>query len=163
MKDGPAAGAGGAAPALERDAHGRLRARLADGQVLEDLVVVRAFPLSAPDAGFSLVGRDGREKHWIPDAEELDDASRRALAEALAEREMMPRIERIVSISSRTTPSEWQVLTDRGPTRLVLRAEEDIRRLGADSLLVTDRHGLQFRLEPSRLDASSRRLLDRFR
>lgn len=149
--------------ALEIDAHGRFDARLSDGTVHADVLVVRAFPLSAPDAAISLVGRDGREVCWIPDLAQLDTASRKIVAAALAERDIVPRIERIVAVSSFVTPSEWQVLTDRGGVTLTLRAEEDIRRLGAHTLLITDRYGVSFRIDDSsRLDAGSRRLLDRF-
>lgn len=149
--------------ALECDAHGRLNLRLADGSVVEDITAVRAFPLSAPQEGISLVGRDGRERHWIDTPESLDPASRKVLATALAERDIVPRIERILAVSTFVTPSEWQVVTDRGETSLTLRAEEDIRRLGRQALLIADRHGIHFRVDDiGRLDAGSRRLLDRF-
>ena len=148
---------------LAFDAHGRLELRLADGTVAADVTPVRAFPLSAPDEGVSLVGREGREIHWIDRPEALDTASREVLAAALAERDVVPRIERILSVSTFVTPSEWRVVTDRGETSLTLRAEEDIRRLGPRALLVADRHGIQFRIDDlGRLDAGSRRLLDRF-
>jgi hypothetical protein len=41
----------------------------------------------------------------------------------------MPVITRIVSVASFATPSTWQVETDRGTATLVLKGEEDIRRL----------------------------------
>ena len=149
--------------ALAFDAHGRLELRLADGSVLADVTPVRAFPLSAPDEGVSLVGRDGHELLWIETPDELDPASREVLATALAERDVMPRIERILSVLTFVTPSEWRVATDRGEASLTLRAEEDIRRLGPRALLVADRHGIHFRIDDiGRLDAGSRRLLDRF-
>ncbi len=151
------------AVAVVCDAHGRLDLRLPDGSAQDDVTVVRAFPLSAPDEGISLVGRDGRERYWIDRLDELDPASREVVATALAERDIMPRIERILSVSTFVTPSEWRVLTDRGETSLTLRAEEDIRRLGRRALLVADRHGVHFRIDDiGRLDAGSRRLLDRF-
>lgn len=157
----PAPDAG--AISLRFDAHGRLELRLADGSVLPDVIAVRAFPLSAPEEGISLVGRDGREHCWIETPVQLDPASREVLASALAERDIVPRIERILSVSTFVTPSEWQVVTDRGETSLTLRAEEDIRRLGRRALLIADRHGIHFRVDDiGALDAGSRRLLDRF-
>jgi hypothetical protein len=149
--------------ALGLDAHGRLELRLADGRVLADVTPVRAFPLSAPGEGVSLVGRDGHELCWIERLETLDPASREVLESVLADRDIVPLIERILSVSTFVTPSEWRVLTDRGETSLTLRAEEDIRRLGAQALLIADRHGIHFRIDDiGRLDAGSRRLLDRF-
>ena len=53
--------------------------------------------------------------------------------------------------------------TDRGPTQLTLKAEEDIRRLAGGRLLITDRHGLQFMVDDqAALDPRSRRILERF-
>jgi hypothetical protein len=41
--------------------------------------------------------------------------------------------------------------------------EEDLRRIGADGLLISDRHGVQYLVRHvSQLDRASRRLLDRF-
>ncbi|MBS0330036.1 MAG: DUF1854 domain-containing protein, partial [Proteobacteria bacterium] len=61
------------------------------------------------------------------------------------------------------TPSTWTVETDRGETRFILKGEEDIRRLGAAALLISDSHGVQYLIRDlSRLDKTSRRLLDRF-
>jgi hypothetical protein len=55
------------------------------------------------------------------------------------------------------------VETDRGDTDLVLKAEEDIRRLSPTTLLISDSRGIQFLIRdvPS-LDKASRRILDRF-
>src|SRR5690606_41295673 len=95
--------------------------------------------------------------------EARDPAPRKAPDTSRAERDIVPRIERILSVSPFVPPSEWRVVTDRGATTLTLRAEEDIRRLGTRALLVADRHGIHFRIDDiERLDATSRRLLDRF-
>src|SRR3546814_4099672 len=75
----------------------------------------------------------------------------------------MPRIQRIRQVSSFATPSTGQVETDRGDTALLLKAEEDIRRLSATTLLIVDGHGIQFLIgNVSELDKGSRRLLDHF-
>ena len=62
------------------------------------------------------------------------------------------------------TPSTWQVDTDRGPTELVLKVEEDIRRLpGQRRLLITSAHGVVFDIpDRNALDRVSRRYLERF-
>jgi hypothetical protein len=79
-------------------------------------------------------------------------------------REFVPTIEKIVAVSSFSTPSTWDVETDRGPARLVLKAEEDIRRLGGRTrLLIAGGDGVQFRVQDTTaLDRHSRRLLERF-
>jgi hypothetical protein len=61
------------------------------------------------------------------------------------------------------TPSIWDIETDRGATTLLLKGEEDIRRLSASVLLVTDGHGVQFLIrDMAQMDRHSRKLLDRF-
>lgn len=150
--------------ALARNAHGRLVLTLADGTAHEGVVPVRAFPIAAPGEGLSLVGSDGHELAWIDRLAELPAPVRALIEEDLAVREFVPTIQRILSVSSFSTPSTWQVETDRGPARLVLKAEEDIRRLaGRTRLLIAGSDGLQFLVPDSTaLDRASRRLLERF-
>ena len=148
---------------LSRNAFGRLVFVGADGVAREGIVPVRAFPVSAPAAGVALVSDDGRELAWVDTLGELPIATRTLVEEELAKNEFMPEIRRISGVSSYATPSTWRVETDRGDTDLVLKGEEDIRRLGADALLVVDRHGIQFLIRDLQaLDRASRRILDRF-
>jgi hypothetical protein len=149
--------------ALSRDPYGRLVLRDAAGVEHVGVVPVRAFPIGAPDEGLSLVSADGHELAWIERLDALD-APRRALVEQdLASREFVPEIRAIRAVSSFATPSTWTVDTDRGPTDLVLKGEEDIRRLGRTSLLIADRHGIQYLVRDiGALDRPSRKLLDRF-
>jgi len=148
---------------LSRNAFGRLVFVAADGLVHEGVVPMRAFPIAAPDAGISLVSAEGHELAWIDALADLPDAMRELVAAELANREFMPVIRRIVGVSSFATPSTWHVETDRGDTDLVLKGEEDIRRLPGEALLVADRHGIQFLIRDLQaLDRASRRILDRF-
>jgi hypothetical protein len=72
-------------------------------------------------------------------------------------------IERVTHVSSFVTPSVWDVVTDRGATQLLLKGEENIRRLGEGLLMVSDAHGVQYLIRnPQDMDRESRRLLDRF-
>lgn len=148
---------------LSRDRFGRLGYLGADGERHDEVVPVRAFPLTAPDEGIALVGADGHEVAWIERLENLPPALCALIEEELASRDFMPEILQIRSVSSFATPSTWQVRSDRGETSLVLRGEEDIRRLGDTGLLIGDGHGIQFRIRDlGALDKTSRRLLDRF-
>lgn len=149
---------------LDRDAHGRLVLRLADGTAHVGVVPVRAFPLADPEGPLALVGADGRELAWIEQpAAELSPPAHALIDEELASRGFTPVIQQILAVGSFTTPSTWQLLTDRGPAALVLKGEEDIRRLGGDALLITDSHGMPWRIADRwALDKRSRRLLERF-
>lgn len=148
---------------LTRDAFGKLVLTDASGERHVGVAPVRAFPIQAPDEGISLMTSDGREVAWIPALTELAPALRRMLEEELRGREFMPEIKAISAVSSYATPSTWQVSTDRGDTSFVLRGEEDIRRIGQETLLISDSHGIHFLLRnlPG-LDAQSRKILDRF-
>jgi hypothetical protein len=148
---------------ISRNAFGRLVVVDEGGTVHEGVTPVRAFPLSAPEAGVALVSTDGHEAAWIPDLTALPHEARVLIEAELAPREFTPEIGRLVSVSSFATPSVWDVETDRGDTSFVLKGEEDIRRLGRSSLLIADSFGVQFLVRDiGALDKASRRLLDRF-
>lgn len=148
---------------LSRDALGRLVLRDADGTTHPGVVPVRAFPISAPAEGVSLLGTDGRECVWIERLSSLDDMPRVLIEEELAAREFVPQIREIRAVSSFFTPSTWHVATDRGDTRFVLRGEEAIRRLSSKVLLIADENGVHYLVRDiEALDADSRKLLDRF-
>jgi hypothetical protein len=126
-------------------------------------VPVRAFPIQAPDKGISLVLHDGQEVAWIDDLADLPLATLALVQDELEGREFMPEILHIARVSSYATPCTWQVKTDRGDTEFVLKGEEDIRRIGAASLLVADNHGIHFLIRDMfTIDRHSRKILDRF-
>lgn len=147
---------------LRRDAFGRLLLNTDEfGEV--PIVPVRSFPISDPKQGLALIGPDGTELVWIDSPDDLTPEILQLLQEELASREFTPEIQRILSVSSFATPSHWQVETDRGRTELVLKGEEDIRRLSPSTLLIADYSGVHFLIrDVSKLDKPSRKLLDHF-
>jgi hypothetical protein len=148
---------------LRRMADGRLRFTTTDGQSFENVTPVRAFPISAPDQGVSLLSAEGRELLWIESLAEWPEPERELLQQALDQREFMPEIRRLISVSGFVTPCTWTVETDRGDTQFILKGEEDIRRLNAATLLISDSQGINYLLRDlSGLDRMSRKLLDRF-
>ena len=148
---------------LDRNALGKLVLITAGGDVIDNVVPVRAFPVQVPNGQISLVGADGHEVTWIERLEDVPEAARLLIEEELRLREFTPVIQRLLEVSSFATPSQWTVETDRGRTSFVLKGEEDIRRLSRDVLLVLDSHGVQFLIrQPQQLDRHSRKLLDRF-
>ncbi len=152
------------AATLTRNAYGKLAFTGADGQVRAGVVPVRAFPIQAPEHDISLLDADGHEVAWIDELARVPEPAQGLIRAALAEREFMPEIRAILEVSSFSTPSTWQVRTDRGDTSFVLKGDEDIRRLAGNTLLVTDTHGIQFLIrDMTALDRESRRLLDRFK
>jgi hypothetical protein len=148
---------------LTRAPSGALVLTTAGGEIHEGVLPVRPFPISAPDEGFSLVTSAGREIAWIDRLADLPADARVLVEEALATREFLPEIRRLVAVSSFATPSTWTVETDRGATVFVLAGEDDIRRMTVSMLLVSDANGVQYLVRDHRsLDRASRKLLDRF-
>lgn len=149
---------------LERDSLGRLVLIDAHGHRHVGVYPVRAFPITAPGAGISIMDQSGKELCWFDGVGSIPEAELGLIEEEMTAREFMPVIERITKVSTYATPSIWDIETDRGPTRIRLKGEEDIRRIAGNTLLIADSNGLQFLIKDStQLDKTSKKLLDRFR
>ncbi len=152
---------------LERNAFGRLVLVAPDGTRHENIIPVRAFALSAPETGIALMSAESKELQWIERLADLPEPAQGMIAEELAKREFTPVIRRIIAVSSFATPSTWTVDTDRGQTTLILKSEEDIRRLqetmGPGALMIADSQGIHFLIrDRTALDLLSQRILKRF-
>jgi hypothetical protein len=148
---------------LQRSLAGRLVCTLDDGSTHANVTPVRSFPLAAPDEGLALMSQEGHEIVWIEQLSDLKDENRQLIEAELSSREFMPEIHRIESVSSYATPSTWSLSTSRGPTQMVLKGEEDIRRLPDNGLLVADNHGILYLIRDRKaLDRHSRKILERF-
>ena len=148
---------------LKRDPFGKLVLTNGEGEEFVGVAPVRSFPVQAPTKGISLVRDGGKEVAWIDDLESMPADIRALVTEELDGREFMPEIQAIKDVSSFATPCTWTVRTDRGDTEFVLKGEEDIRRLGAYSLLIADSHGIHFLIRDMfAIDKGSRKILDRF-
>jgi hypothetical protein len=148
---------------LTHDSFGRLV--LIDNQGVRhiDVTPVRAFPNTDPQHWISLVSAEGTEIVCLPDLHDLPSATRRILDDEFANREFAPLIQRIVSISTVSEPSEWTVETDRGPAQFVLQSDSDVRRIDAQRAMVVDAHGTRYRIDHlDGLDSRSRRYLERY-
>jgi hypothetical protein len=148
---------------LTRNSYGKLVLTHQSGMMHEGVVPIRAFPITDPDHGIALIDSQGHEVMWINQLEDLPQNHRELIESELAQREFMPKIKRVLKVSSFITPNTWQVETDRGETVFVLKGEEDIRRLSATSLIITDNHGIHFLIQDRlALDRHSRKWLDHF-
>lgn len=148
---------------LSQDAWGRLVLIDADGKRHVGVEPVRAFPLTDPGLWISLCDPNGREIVSIESLENLSPSTRQIIEDELALREFTPIIKRIVRLSGEISPSDWDVETDRGATRFTLDSEDDVRRISAHRVLITDSRKLRYQVPDIRLlDVSSRRILERF-
>jgi Domain of unknown function (DUF1854) len=124
---------------------------------------IRSFPVSDPEYGVSICDAQGRELLWIERLSALSAAARESLQADLAQREFLPVLVRIVSISANSEPCEWEVETDRGPTKFVLKTDEDVRRIEVGRAMVTDANGVEYLIpDLAALDATSRKYLERY-
>jgi hypothetical protein len=149
---------------LERDTLGRLILIDASGVRHVGVYPVRAFPITAAGAGISIMDQSGKELCWFDAVSAIPELELGLIEDEMAAREFMPVIEKITKVSTFATPSIWDIETDRGPTRIRLKGEEDIRRIAGNTLLIADSNGLQFLIkDATQLDKVSKKLLDRFR
>ncbi|MFO0722165.1 MAG: DUF1854 domain-containing protein [Myxococcota bacterium] len=148
---------------FSRDTFGRLVLTTVDGKVHSGVLPIRAFPLSAPDELIVIVDNLGREVASIERLSQLPEPARGFIVAELAEREFLPVIREILSISDGAEPTGWQVLCDRGQVGFTLPAEENVRALPDGGALITDNHGIRFRIpQVSALSAASQKLLRRY-
>jgi hypothetical protein len=147
---------------LHRNAAGLLVFTDDRGQSHVGVEPVRSFPISEPERLISLLGSDGKEITSIADLAELPSEVAQLVRRELADREFLPRIERIVRVKRHKEPHEWEVVTDRGRVQFLLR-DDDIRRLGPTRAILVDMHGVRFYIPDSRqLDAKSQRILSQY-
>jgi len=148
---------------LTHDPWGRLVLTNPDGSAHVGVVPVRAFPIGHPKGWLILCSSEGRELHCLEDPTTLPRELRGLLDEELARREFVPVIRRVRKVSSYLEPAEWEVDTDRGPTRFVLKTEDDVRRLGPYRALIIDAQGVRYLIPDTRdLDAYGRRAVERY-
>src|SRR5262245_36805465 len=147
---------------LERNASGRLVFTKANGETYVAVDPVRPFPLSDPDCFISLVDSRSHELLCVNDLADLSLEIANFIRQELAQREFLPRIERIVRVKQHKDPHEWEVITDRGPAEFLFH-DDDIRRLSPTRAILVDMHGVRFYIPDSRqLDAKSRRILSQY-
>ena len=120
--------------------------------------VVRAAPLSHPDHYISFLDGKDEEVCMIDDLKEVDEETRRLIAEELDRRYLTSTIERISSVRNEFGTSYWDVQTNRGQREFVIQnVAENAQWLGDHRLLLIDVDGNRF--EIPRLDGLDKRSL----
>ena len=146
---------------LHRDESGRLV--LTDDAGSHVVEPIRAFPVSDPERWISLVDSHGHELVGIPDLNSLPRETSELIRSELAQREFLPRIEKVIKVVDNKEPEVWDVVTDRGPVRFLMRNSDEIRRLGPHRAILLDMYGVRYYIADSRqLDAHSQRILSKY-
>lgn len=134
-----------------------------DQGVRQNVRPVRLFPLTDPQHWIALVGDNGRELACIEDPATLSDDQRAILNAALAKRDFVPIIRRIINITRAPEGHDWHVETDRGTTTFRIETDESIQSLGAGRLVIIDKLGTRYLVpQITGLDRESRRRLERY-
>lgn len=148
---------------LDYDAWGRLVLTDAGGRQHVDVEPVRAFPFSAPEQWIAIVNAAGAELVLVEDLHSLPATTRELLLADLARREFLPVIRRITSVAPMADGFDLAVETDRGPARICLKSEDDVRRLDDGRYLIVAAGGIRYLVpDARRLDPASRRRLEQF-
>lgn len=148
---------------LVHDAWGKLVLIDSEGERYVGVTPIRIFPTSDAEHWIAILDARGQELVLIEDPSRLGPVVRELLEGELAKREFMPEILQITYISSIMEPCDWEVVTDRGPTRFVLKSEDDIRRLGPYSGVIIDAQGVRYLVRDTRkLDAYGRRSIEQY-
>ncbi len=146
---------------LARNRWGRLVMTDENGNQHEDVSVVPLFPITEPRKWISIITSDGKEIASIENPEEYSSEIQEHLKNELTYRDFVPRISKVLQVSGTSEPCEWHVETNHGPTRFVLKSEEDIRRLSVHEVIIVDANGGRFRVDDTRkLDARSLRYIE---
>ena len=133
------------------------------GEQFADVEVVRAFPLTDPRHAISICDPKGKELLFLECLDEVEPDTRAMIEAELAQREFVPIILRITNTPSSSEPATWQVETDRGVTTFEVESDEAIHRQDNRRVTITDAHGVRYEIpDIGRLDARSRKVLDRF-
>ena len=96
---------------LSKNTFGQLCLETEAGQFHEQVLPVKAFPISLPGECIAIVDRDGHELVWLDDLNEVSADNQSIIKQELANREFMPVLTRIsaVSYTHLTLPTNREV------------------------------------------------------
>jgi len=146
---------------ITRNGAGQLEVRLQGREdVVVDARVARCFPWSLPEHYVSVRDRDGQELTLLKTLDALDEASRRVVAEELADKVFNPRILRVLDHKDEFGVTSITVQTDRGEATFQVRSRDDVRVLSATRAVFRDADGNNYEVaDLDALDRVSRRFL----
>jgi hypothetical protein len=118
---------------------------LAEERSWRGVRIARAFPFSNPDqyVGF----RDAADKDIgiVVDVSGLDEQSRAIIADELDRRYFTPQVHTVVSVKELYGTVTWEVVTDRGARRFVVRNMRDnVAPIGPNRILLSDTEGNRY-------------------
>ncbi len=126
---------------FRRDAQGNVVLEMA-GKTQQIGSMMAAFPLTHSNGMVSLRDLEGAEIGILDSAGDLDEESRRIVADALERSYFMPRILDIFEVTDAMNVVEWIVETNRGARTFHVRhVRQNIRRIGRRQFVIKDVDG----------------------
>ena len=120
----------------------------------------QCFPWSEPGLHLSLRDDEDREVAIVDDPEDLDEESRRAIEQAIAEAGFVLEVTRVLDIEEEVEIRQWTVETRQGRRQFQTHLDDWPRALPGGGLLIRDVGGDLYRLsDPRAMDRRSRELL----
>ena len=139
-----------------------VRLTLKDGTVYEELEPRRLFPYTNHTMYITLLDNKEKEVGFVRDFEELDEASKKALAECFEEYYLRPKIDRVINCKEEAGTLKWTVETDRGEVAFTIKnRHSDIKHLyGTERIIIRDSNDNRYEIsDAEELDAHSKRKL----
>lgn len=137
-------------------------------EVFERVIVLRSFPVTAPDEFLSVREPDTRKKGrgaelgMIRRLSDFDEETRALINEEMARRYFTPEIKRILSVKDKFGYSYWEAETTAGKVSFVLNNPfSQIRVLEDLRVYISDMDGNSFVIpDPAKLDRASYRRIE---
>lgn len=137
-----------------------------DGETYERIAIHRSFPLSLPDdyLSFRQAGEKAEEIGMLRKLSDLDKGAQELVREQLALRYFTPVMTKINSVKEEYGYTYWDVETDRGPVRFVVRmGSGTVNRIGGTRYMVNDIDGNRFEIRDlNAFSAAEQKKLDMF-
>jgi hypothetical protein len=122
-----------------------VRMTLNEERSWREVRVARAKPFSDPEHYIGLRDGDDKDIGLIEDPRLLDSDSRLILEQELEMRYFTPTVKRVISVLEAMGTVTWEVETDRGARRFVVRNMRDNTfPLGPNRLMMTDTDGNRY-------------------
>lgn len=113
-----------------------------EGKAFEEIILYRIYPFQYTTQYISVRNPKGEEIGVIRDIEELDQESRAEMDKELQLRYFLPLVTRIDSVKQKADLWIWELQTNLGPTRIVMRnLHEHMQYPSANRIILTDING----------------------
>jgi hypothetical protein len=110
-----------------------------------DVRIARAFPFSDPDHYIGMRDGDDKDIGLLIDLRDVGSCSRRIVEEELARRYFTPKVKRVIDVREQFQVSSWEVETDHGIHKFVVRnLRDNSYPIGHNRLMMVDTDGNRY-------------------